>query len=111
MSAGISARSIAPLTVSATVPADGDVVRIRVFRVGAGGAAKVGKVRGKWIATVYRKTPQAKRYTFRLTEPALKRLKPGRYLVEVRVGRSKSDLGPSKTKTVTVKKAKSLTSP
>jgi hypothetical protein len=110
VSTGVTARSTAPITVSATVPADGDVVRIRVFRLGTGGAAKASKARGKWIATVYRKTPKAKRYTFRLTEGPLKRLKPGRYLVEVRVGRSRSDLGPAKSKTVTIK-AKGFASP
>ena len=61
---------------------------------------------GKLIASVYRKAPKGKRYTFRLTERKLRRLKPGRYLIEVRVAKSRSELGPVTKRILTVKAAK-----
>jgi Ca2+-binding RTX toxin-like protein len=100
----VSAAGTAPITVTATVPAGARTVRITVFRVNRGNTrVAAGKTAGrKRIATVYRSTPKAKRYTFRLTEKALRHLKPGRYQVEVRVGPSRTKLGPAMTRTVTV---------
>jgi hypothetical protein len=97
------------ITLSATVPENGDVTRISVFEVANASAARKSArkvTRGKLIARVYRKTPKAKRYTIRLTEKPLRKLKPGRYLVEVRTGKSRTSLGPAKTRVVRIKKAK-----
>ena len=84
-------------------------MRIRVVRLSTakrGSSAARKRVRRHVVATVYRRTPSAKRYTFRLTEPALRNLKAGRYQVEVRIGTSPSRLGPVMTGTVTVKGTK-----
>jgi hypothetical protein len=84
-------------------------VRITVFRLNAtrstGRAARKAARRTR-IATVFRSTSTAKRYTFRLTEKSLRNLKAGRYQVEVRVGTSRANLGPATTRTITVAKAK-----
>jgi Ca2+-binding RTX toxin-like protein len=98
----VSARAGAPLTVSATVPAGATTVRIRVFRLGTG-RLEAGSARSRrHVATVVRRAPKAGRYRFRLTERALRHLKPGRYLVEVRVGSSARRLGPAAVRTVVV---------
>ena len=96
------------------MPPGATTVRIRVVRLSAakrGSSAARKRVRRQVLATVYRKTPSAKRYTFRLTEPALRNLKAGRYQVEVRVGTSPKRLGPalgrSETISVRAKAAKS----
>jgi Animal haem peroxidase/RTX calcium-binding nonapeptide repeat (4 copies) len=105
----VSAPRTSPITVAATVPPGASTVRIRVVRLSAakrGSSAARKRVRRHMVATVYRKTPSAKRYTFRLTEPALRNLKGGRYQVEVRIGTSPSRLGPAMTRTVTVKSTK-----
>jgi hypothetical protein len=57
------------------------------------------------IATVYRKTTKAKRYVFRLTEKPFRHLKAGRYLVSVRVGPSRTVLGPATNRQITVKRS------
>ena len=103
----ISANQI--ISLSVTVPESGDVTQITVSQALTGSAARKSARRvakGKMIARVYRKTPKAKRYTIRLTEKQLRNLKPGRYVVEVRVGKSRTSLGPAKVRTITVKKAK-----
>jgi hypothetical protein len=104
----VSAAATAPITVGVNVPAGALVVQIRVFQVGGATAARAARTtrRGKLIATVYRATPKAKRYTFSLTEKKLRNLKAGRYLVEIRVGKDRANLGPATTRTVTVKSAK-----
>jgi hypothetical protein len=61
------------------------------------------------VATVYRKTTKAKRYVFRLTEKPFRHLKPGRYLVQVRVGASRTALGPAASRQITIRKARSHT--
>ena len=75
--------------MSATVPAGANTVAISLFRLNSV-IKRTGKARQKpssvHIATVYRKAPKAKRYVFRLTEKPFRHLKPGRYLVQVRVG-------------------------
>jgi Ca2+-binding RTX toxin-like protein len=101
----ISAAGTAPMTVAVNVPTGGTVLQIRVFRLprpAVGEAAARRAARGKLIATVYRATPEARRYMFRLTEKKLRRLTPGRYRVELRVGRTRGALGPASTRTVTV---------
>ena len=83
----------------AITPPDGaPLVQIRVTRLAARGR--------KPIATVYRAAPTARRYRFRLTERKLRALKPGRYLIEVRVGKSRTELGPVTKRILTVKAAK-----
>jgi hypothetical protein len=58
------------------------------------------------VATVYRSVTHARRYRFRLTEKRLRSLKPGRYVLEVRVGRTRQSLGPATARTITVRKAR-----
>ena len=103
----VSASGASRITVAANVPAGARAVRIRVFRLtgGAQRAVAARKATGrKHIATVFRHTPKAKRYVFRLTEKALRHLKPGRYLIEVRVGTSRAHLGPATSRIVTVRR-------
>jgi hypothetical protein len=93
-----------PVTVRAQAGAT--TVRIRVFRVAGrqGRAAAVtAKAKRKLVATVYRATPKAKTYRFRLKERALRTLKPGRYVVEVRAGSSRARLGAASTRTIVVR--------
>jgi hypothetical protein len=58
------------------------------------------------IATVYRRTTRAKRYVFRLTEKPFRHLKAGRYLVSVRVGPSRTVLGPATNRQITVRRSR-----
>jgi Ca2+-binding RTX toxin-like protein len=105
----VSAVSVAAspaLKVSTAVPAGATTVRISVFRLGRSSRSTGRHARKVHVATVYRTTHTAKRYVFRLTEKKLRHLKPGRYLVEVRVGTSRAKLGPAKFRTVTIKRAK-----
>jgi hypothetical protein len=69
-------------------------------------AASRKRAAKRHVATVFRTTPKAKRYVFRLTERPLRTLKPGRYLVEVRVGTSPRTLGPASHRVVTIRKAR-----
>jgi Ca2+-binding RTX toxin-like protein len=103
----VSRSGSGPLTVAANVPAGANVVRIRVFRLGrtASGRAAAKQRGGRLVATVYRPAPKAKRYRFRLTEPKLRRLQPGRYRIEVRAGRSRAVLGPAVNRSVSVRTA------
>jgi hypothetical protein len=106
----VSATTTAPITVAATVPAGATVLQVRVFRlIGSTtrAAAAPKSARSKLIATVYRSTPKAKRYTFRLTENKLRHLEPGRYRVEVRAGKSRAALGPATARGITVTPAAS----
>jgi Ca2+-binding RTX toxin-like protein len=103
--------SAAPLAIATTVPAGASTVAISVFRIGSlEKRTSVGSKRGVrtvHIGTVYRKAPKAKRYVFRLTEKPFRHLKPGRYLVQVRVGKSRTALGPATSRQVTVKRTRS----
>jgi Ca2+-binding RTX toxin-like protein len=105
----VSASANAPLAVSTTVPAGASTVAISVFRLNSG-LTRSSKTRHKastvHVATVYRKVGTAKRYVFRLTERKLRNLKPGRYLVEVRVGASRQSLGPAKGRIVTIRRGR-----
>ena len=97
MAPAIVAGAATPATVALTVPNGATVVQINVIQLTGANTALAARhnIRGKrLIASVYRKAPKAKRYTFRLTECKLRRLKPGRYLIEIRVGKSRAELGP-----------------
>jgi hypothetical protein len=115
---GLAAVQVAPTIQAAALRAQGlpvtvrpqagaTTVRIRVFRVGGvqGRAAAVSAkaAKRKLVATVYRATPKAKTYRFRLKERALRTLKPGRYVVEVRAGSSRTRLGAASTRTIVVR--------
>jgi hypothetical protein len=111
-SVSVTASSSAPLAVSATVPAGASTVAISLFRLNSV-IKRTSKARQKpssvHIATVYRNAPKAKRYVFRLTEKPFRHLKPGRYLVQVRVGASRTALGPATSRQITIRKARSHT--
>ena len=106
----VTSSSSAPLAVSATVPAGASTVAISLFRLNSV-IKRTSKARQKpssvHVATVYRKAPKAKRYVFRLTEKPFRHLKPGRYLVQVRVGSSRTALGPAASRQITIRKARS----
>ena len=106
----VTSSSSAPLAVSATVPAGANTVAISLFRLNSV-IKRTSKARQKpssvHVATVYRKAPKAKRYVFRLTEKPFRHLKPGRYLVQVRVGASRTALGPAASRQITIRKARS----
>jgi hypothetical protein len=106
----VTATPFAPLTVSASVPVGANTVAITLFRLNAV-TKRTSKARqlpsSVHVATVYRKTTKAKRYVFRLTEKPFRSLKPGRYLVQVRVGASRTALGPATNREVTVKRSRS----
>jgi hypothetical protein len=105
----VSAAARAPLAVTTTVPAGAGTVAISVFRLSPGlkRAAKRRHVQSTAeIATVYRKVAQAKRYVFRLTERPFRHLEPGRYLIQVRVGPSRTALGPVASRLIQIKAAR-----
>ena len=83
----------APLAVAASVPAGASTVADLGVPPDSRDQADVVKAPAeaeqRHIATVYRKAPKAKRYVFRLTDKPFRHLKPGRYLVQVRVGASR----------------------
>jgi hypothetical protein len=102
----VSATATAPITVTTGVPAGADVLSIRVFQLSAApvaAAAVFAASPGKLIASLYRNTPNAKQYKVRLTGPKLKHPKRGSYRVEVRVGKSRPQLGPVTARVVTVR--------
>ena len=80
------------------MPEGATLVRISLSRLTGANARRTR------VASVARRTPTAKRYKFRLTEPKLRRLKPGRYLIEVRAGTSRTSLGPPADWTFTIRK-------
>jgi Ca2+-binding RTX toxin-like protein len=107
----VTASSSSPLAISTTVPAGASTVAITLFRVttlekrtSAGATRRSTST--KHIGTVYRKAPKAKRYVFQLTEKPFRNLKPGRYLVQVRVGTSRTTLGPATSRQVTIRKGR-----
>jgi Ca2+-binding RTX toxin-like protein len=103
----VTAPTAAPITVAATVPAGANTVAITVLRLDsvAKRAVKTRKASSRvHVATVYRKAPKAKRYVFRLTEKPFRHLAPGRYLVQVRVGPSRTALGPAASRQLTIDK-------
>jgi hypothetical protein len=91
-----------PIAVTADVPAGAKVVRIKVARM-----TKVrGKARRQLVGTVFRTVRRSGRQTFRLTERKLMRLKPGSYVVEVRAGTARTELGSARTAKMSVKRAR-----
>ena len=92
-----------PVTVRVTGAAN--VVRIRVFRVVRRGGARAAAARTtkKLVATVYKTTPDAGTYRFRIKDRRLHKLAAGRYVVEVRAGASKKRLGRATQRTFTVR--------
>jgi len=91
------------------VPAGASTVAITLLRLNSV-VKRTGKARqpsSVHIATVYRRTPKAKRYVFRLTERPFRHLKPGRYLIQVRVGTSPTALGPPASRQITIRRARS----
>ncbi|MCW2956047.1 MAG: hypothetical protein JWO69_916, partial [Thermoleophilia bacterium] len=110
--AGLTALSTGsePLRVAAAVPAGAVATEIAVFTapaaVGPPSTLLAAKPRAQLVTRVMRSTPKAKRYTFRLTERKLKHLKPGRYTIEVRVGRDRAHLGPAVRRTLTIRAAR-----
>jgi hypothetical protein len=94
--AAVSAKTTSPIRMAATVPAGAKVLEIRVFRLGAGDARTL-------IGTVVQPTPAAKRYRLRLTGPKLRHPVAGRYVLEVRAGSSRTDLGPAAMGRITVR--------
>jgi hypothetical protein len=107
----VTTSTTAPLAVSATVPAGANTVAIALFRLNSALKRTQAKQAPSsvHIATVYRKTSSARRYVFRLTEKPFRNLKPGRYLIQVRVGRSRTALGPATSRQLTIRKAGSHT--
>ena len=94
-----------PVTVRVTDAAN--VVRIRVFRVTTARArAAAARTTKKLVATVYKTTPDAGTYRFRLKDRSLRKLAAGRYVVEVRAGSSKTKLGRATQRTITVKRSR-----
>jgi len=108
----VTAPTAAPITVAATIPAGANTVAITVLRLNSPDKRTVKTQKASrrvHVATVYRKAPEAKRYVFRLTEKPFRHLKPGRYLVQVRVGPSRTALGPAASRPLTIGKARSKT--
>jgi hypothetical protein len=108
----VSAPVSGPLAVAATVPAGANTVAITVTRLNAvlkrtsSGRQAPSSAQ---IGTAYRKTTAAKRYVFRLTEKPFRHLKSGSYLVQVRVGRSRTALGPATSRQIRLTAARSTT--
>jgi Ca2+-binding RTX toxin-like protein len=106
----VSAPASGPLAVAATMPAGANTVAITVIRLNAllkRTSSRRQAPSSAQIGTVYRKTTAAKRYVFRLTEKPFRHLKSGRYLVQVRVGRSRTALGPATSRQIRVTAARS----
>ncbi|MBC7643976.1 MAG: choice-of-anchor D domain-containing protein, partial [Thermoleophilia bacterium] len=94
----VRAKSNAPVSVAAVVPAGARTMNISVFRMPTGRSVAARKL----VGIALRPTPRSVRHTFKLTEPKLRHLKPGYYQVEVRVGANKQQLGPAMTRTVKI---------
>lgn len=90
------------LSVTANLPAAAEIVRIRVFRL----SGPVKKPKSKRLATVFRRSKGGERRSFRLTEKRLRRLRPGRYVVEISVGTTSSSLGPAVSKTLRIRRTR-----
>ena len=97
------------LTVAASVPAGASTVQIAVFRLSGvtqRRSVKASAGKKRHVATVYRRVTGGKRHVFRLTDRTLRNLRPGTYLVEVRVGPSRKALGPATSRVITIKAKK-----
>jgi len=106
----VTSSTSAPIAVAATVPAGANTVAITVFRLGSvikrTGAGRHAPSTVD-IATVYRRASKARRYVFRLTERPFRHLRPGRYLIQVRVGTSRTALGPVASRQITIRRGRS----
>jgi hypothetical protein len=94
-----------PVTVRAA--AGTNVIRVQVFALTGGGpvqAAAASKPKRRLVATAWQSTPKAKTYRLRLKDRKVRSLRPGRYVVEVRGGASRKQLGQPKTKVFVVKR-------
>jgi hypothetical protein len=77
------------------LPAETDVVRVRIFRVGANGRRR--------LESQSFRVPTASLFRMRITDRRLlARLTPGRYLVEVTPGRSRTRLGAPTLQTLRI---------
>ena len=86
------------LRVAMTLPRGATVVRIRVYR-----ASGAGRRVGAPLARVLRVAPAARALRVTLRSRALlRRLRPGRYIVEVSAGTSRTALGPATRRLVTI---------
>jgi hypothetical protein len=86
------------LRLSLTVPADAAVVRVAVSR-----ASRSGKPTGRPIATAVRLAPgRAGTMRLRLRDAKLRGLRPGRYVVSVALGHTRTALGPATLRALTV---------
>ena len=115
----VASLRIAPVIQTATLRAQGvpvtvrtaagqTTVRIQVFQVTGGQSVQAAgkgsaKAKRKLIATVFKSTKQAKTYRFQLKGGKLRSLKAGRYVVEVRAGKSRTRLGKAKSRTFVVR--------
>ncbi|MCW2960378.1 MAG: heme peroxidase [Thermoleophilia bacterium] len=97
--------SSTPLQIAAAVPAGAPMTEIAVFALPQARTQRA-KPKARLITKVTRSTPKAKRYTFKLTEKKLKNLRPGTYVVEVRVGKNRASLGPAVRRNVTIRAAR-----
>ena len=75
-------------------------------REGHGLARPKGRTLAKVIGDDVPQGPHGQAVPFRLTQKALRNLKPGRYLIEIRVGATRQSLGLPTHKEVTIKRAK-----
>jgi Chitobiase/beta-hexosaminidase C-terminal domain len=88
------------LRLSLGVPADAAVVRVAVSRAG-----RSGKPAGRPIATALHVAPgRAGTMRLRVGDRKLRRLRPGRYVVSVAIGRTRTTLGPATLRTLTVRR-------
>jgi hypothetical protein len=95
-----------PVAVQTT--AGTTTVRFQVFALSGGPVAqaassRAAKAKRTLVATVFKRTPKAKTYRFKLKDGKLRRLKPGRYVMEVRAGTSRMRLGKAKVKAFVVR--------
>jgi hypothetical protein len=106
---GLTANTAAPLVLGANVPTGAQAAEIAVFAMPTVTTPltnrRAKQPANKLVSRVQRRTPKAGRYTFRLTERALRNLKPGRYRVELRVGTDTKHLGRPVARIVTVKRS------
>jgi hypothetical protein len=86
------------LRLALTVPADAAVVRVVVSH-----ANRSGRPTGRPIVSALHVAPgRAGTMRLRVGDRALRRLRPGRYVVSVAIGRTRSTLGPATLRTLTV---------
>ena len=94
------------IQVTVTPPAGARVLRFRIFRIGATQAAaaktRTTTRKAKPVTTLYRTTKGAKKMTVQLRGVELRKLRPGKYRLEMQAGKSTKKLGKAVTRTFTV---------